>query len=106
VAPLLSTFVVVVWLMASILQQLLAGAQQLLVVVQQVLISQQSASLLRQQTETSQQAGSSFNPNIDNRLFFLGPLSAIKDTKPNNPKIINKFFFNIILYFKSKQHRL
>ena len=61
-----------------------------------MLKSQQSGLPSVQQTDTSQQAGASTNPNIDNTLFRLGTLSAIKDTKPSNPKINNKFFFIII----------
>jgi hypothetical protein len=89
---------VIVWLVGSDSQQLLILAQQLLVVVQQVLISQQLVSLPGQQTEKAQQAGSSFNPNKVNILLLLGPLSAINDTKPNNPKNNNKFFLSIIIF--------
>jgi hypothetical protein len=90
--------VVVVWSVASVVQQLATAAQQLLVVVQQVLKSQQLASLLWQHVDTSQHVASLSNPNTDNRLLFLGPLSAIKVTKPNNPKINNKCFFILMIF--------
>jgi hypothetical protein len=75
------------------------GAQHPLAVAQQELRSQQLVSLSTQQIVLSQQIGSSSIPKTEIILLRLGPPSAIRDTNPNTPKINNKLFFILILFY-------
>ncbi len=69
-------------------RQLLDTEQQLLALVQFVQIPQQLALSSGQHTDGSKQVGLLSKTNLDNKLVFVGPLSAIKDTNPNRAKTI------------------